>query len=124
MEHIIPPHVAKLAQIQMNSNSGISLVTALNVDGAVDGNARADVGRYCLEQFIAYVKWDFLQPLEVVTKNCKEGFQVYAPVFTEGSAGGVLFVEEGALCVAATDKITSSVITIADGSEAGQREVC
>ena len=59
----ISPHVARLAKIQMNSNSGNSLVTALNVDGAVDVNARADVGRYCIEQFIAYVKWDFLQPL-------------------------------------------------------------
>jgi hypothetical protein len=50
-----------------------------------------------------------------VTKNCKEEWQVYAQVFTEGSAGGVLFVEERPLCVAATDEITSSVMTIDSG---------
>ena len=114
----IPPHVAKLARIQMDFNSGNSLVTALNVDGAVAVNARADVGRYCLQQFIAYVKWDFLQPLEEVLKDCKEGLQGYAPVFMEGSAGGVPFEEERSLCVAGNDEISSSVPSIADGSEA------
>ena len=108
------PHGLMLANIHMDSNSG----TALNVDGAVAVNESADVGRYFLEEFIAWVKLDFLQPLEVVTKNCKEGLQRYAPVFSKGSAGGVPFEEERALCVAANDDISSSVPSIADDSEA------
>ena len=46
----IPLHVAMLAGIQMNINSGNSLVTPLNVVEAVDLNARADKGRYCLQK--------------------------------------------------------------------------
>jgi hypothetical protein len=90
MQDVPVLYVAKLS----NSQSANTLVSPLNEVEAVDLTVSADKGRFCLEKYIAWLKLEHLQPLEEVTKNCKEELQVYASVFTEGSAGGVLFVEE------------------------------
>jgi hypothetical protein len=111
MQDVPVLYLAKLT----HSQSANALVSPMNEVEADDPTASADKGRYLLEKYIAWVKLECLQPLEVVKGYCKKELQVYAPVFTEGSAGGVLFVEERALCVAATDEISSSVITIDSG---------
>ena len=110
MQGVDPLYIAKLSGSQSASTS----VTPLGEVEAVDHTVSADKGRFCLKKYIAWLKLDHLQTLAEVTNKCKEQWRMYAQVFTEGSSGGVLFVEDEdrPLCVVATDDITSSINAI------------
>jgi hypothetical protein len=51
-------------------------------------NEVADMGRFCLSQFLPWMKWDSLQPLKKVLEYTDEASGVYDPIFNEACVEG------------------------------------